>query len=398
MSSRYRLAPTPAQETILLRYCSDARYVWNLCVEQHSWWRPGRASAPRYLEQCRQLTAARADNPWLREGSVTVQQEALHDFDQAMRNFFNGTHRRPTWRKVGRNEGFRIVGQRGPNWDVRRLNRNWGQVKIPKVGWVRFRWSRDVPDSVKSFRVNCDRSGRWHVVFAVIPEPIPGPGNGEVVGIDRGVTVSAALSTGEKLTVPGLSARERARLLRLQRRLARAKRGSSQRRKVKTAVARLKAREADRRKDWVEKTSTDLARRFDVIRVEDLKIANMARSAKGTAEKPGKNVRQKAGLNRGIAKSGWGLLVKRLEDKAPGRVRKINPAYTSQRCSACRHVDKESRKNQADFLCTTCGFACNADTNAAINIAAGHVVNARRGDGVSRPATREPHLLASSGA
>ena len=166
----------------------------------------------------------------------------------------------------------------------------------------------------------------------------------------------------------------------------------AQRGKVKLAVAKLKAREADRRKDWCEKVSTDLARRFDVIRVEDLKIGNMTRSARGTVEAPGKNVRQKAGLNREIGKSGWGLLVKRLEDKAPGRVEKIPPAYTSQRCSACGHIARENRESQAVFLCVACGFAINADVNAARNIAAGHAVKAWGGDGISRPLNREPQL------
>jgi putative transposase len=159
----------------------------------------------------------------------------------------------------------------GPS-DVRRLNRNWAEVRVPKAGWVRFRWSRPVPGDVRSYRVTRDRAGRWHVAFAVIPDPVEGPGTGDVVGVDRGVAVSAALSTGEMLTVPGLSARERARLLRLERRLARAKRGSARRGSVKTAIAQLKAREADRRKDWAEKLSTGLARRFDMIWVENLDI------------------------------------------------------------------------------------------------------------------------------
>jgi putative transposase len=127
-----------------------------------------------------------------------------------------------------------------------------------------------------------------------------------------------------------------------------------------------------------------------VIRVEDLKIRNMTRSARGTISEPGRNVRQKAGLNRQILASGWGCLVRRLEDKAPGRVEKIQPHFTSQRCSSCGHVDPDSRENQARFRCTACSFACNADVNAAINIAAGHAVTARGGDGAARPANREP--------
>jgi putative transposase len=394
--SRYRLLPSPAQEAVLRDHCAHARYVWNLAVEQHLHWHPGRTSPPGYLEQCRQLTRARAEHEWLREGSQMVQQQALRDFAQAMAAFFDPENpaRRPSWRKAGRDEGFRVVAVK-PS-EVRRLSRHVGEVWVPKVGWVRFRWSRTVPSGVKSYRATMDRAGRWHIAFAVIPEPIPAPGNGEVVGVDRGVAVSAALSTGELLCVPGLTARERKRLLRMERKLARAKLGSNRRGRVRLVIARLKARETDRRKDWAEKASTDLARRFDIVNVESLNVTSMTRSARGIAGAPGRNVRQKSGLNREIMRSGWGLLVRRLEDKAPGRVEKINPAFTSQRCSACGHVDAKSRESQARFVCKACGFACNADVNAARNIAAGHAVTARGGDGVARPVNREPQLLLQS--
>jgi putative transposase len=303
--SRYRLLPTPAQQAVLRDHCGHARCLWNLAVEQHAHWHPGRAGAPGYREQCRQLTAARAEHPWLAAGSQTVQQQALRDFARAMTAFFDPGHpaRRPSWRKAGRDEGFRIVG-RGRQWDVRRVSRKAGQVWVPKAGWVRFRWSRAVPADAKSYRVTMDRAGRWHVAFAVIPGPLPAPGNGQAVGIDRGVVVAAALSTGDLLHCPALTARERSRLRRLQRQLARAMRGSNRRGRVKHAIARLKARETDRRKDWAEKVSTGIARRFDVIRVEDLQITTMTRSAKGTRGDPGRNVRQKAALNRSILRSG----------------------------------------------------------------------------------------------
>jgi transposase len=229
---RFRLQPTLVQEQVLLEHSAHARFVWNLAVEQHEHWRPGRSSAPGYVEQSRQLTEARRAFGWLRAGSQTVQQQALRDFAQAMSNFFAGTHRRPTWRKAGRHEGFRIVGRRGNHWDVRRLSRRVGEVWVPKVGWVRFRWSRAVPGDIRSYRVTRDR-------------------------------------------------------------------------------------------------------RFDLIHVEDLQIKNLVRSARGTIEMPGRNVRAKAGLNRSIHAAGWGRLVARLEDKAAGRVEKINPAYTSQTCNAC---------------------------------------------------------------
>jgi putative transposase len=322
-----------------------------------------------------------------------VQQQALRDFDQAMHAFFAGTHRRPGWRKAGRDEGFRIVAAKPEH--VRRLSRNTGQVWIPKAGWVLFRWSRAVP-AAKSYRVTCDRAGRWHIAFAVIPEPIAAQGTGEVVGIDRGVAVSAALSTGEMLCGPRLSPQRQRRLRRLQRKLARARPGSNRRRRVKAAMARLRARETDARKDWAEKVSTDLARRFDLIRVEDLHTMAMTRSGKGTRDAPGRNVAEKSGLNREILRSGWGLLVRRLQDKAPGRVQKISPAFTSQRCSVCGHIAAESRKSQAVFACVACGYACNADVNAARNIAAGHAVTARGGVRAAGPVNREPHLLLQS--
>jgi ribosomal protein L37AE/L43A len=191
------MLPSPAQEGVLRDHCGHARYVWNMAVEQHAHWRPGRASAPGYLEQCRQLTEARAEHSWLAAGSQMVQQQALRDFAQAMTAFFDPGNPagRPGWRKAGRNEGFRIV---------------------------------------------------------------------------------------------------------------------------------------------------------------------------------------------------------RLEEKAPGRVERIKPAFTSQRCSACGRVDRDSRESQAIFRCTACGYACNADVNAAKNIAAGHAVTARGGDGITRPMNREPQLLLHS--
>jgi putative transposase len=320
--SRYRLLPTAEQAVVLAEHCRHARYVWNLAVEQQLHWQPGRR-APGYNEQCVQLTAARSEHDWLAAGSQTVQQQALRDFAQAMCNFFTGTHRRPTWRKAGVHEGFRQVAVKPHH--VERLSRRFGRVWVPKVGWVRMRISRPVPAGVKSYRVTCDRAGRWHIAFAHVPAPITGPGDGSVVGVDRGVAVSAALSTGELLHVPGMSRGEARRLTVLQQRLTRAERGSHRRARTKLAIAKLKAREADRRKDWVEKATTDIARRFDTIRIEALDVRAMTRTARGTVEQPGVRVSQKRGLNRAISRSGWGLLAARLHHKARGRVEQVRP-------------------------------------------------------------------------
>jgi transposase len=390
--------PTPAQQTALLEQCGHARYVWNLAVEQWRMWTPDKGLTPGYSEKCRQLTEARAEFEWLRAGSQTVQQQALRDFDHALRNFYGGTHGRPTWRKAGRHEGFRVVGHQASR--VVKVNRKWAAVNVPKVGWVRFRLSRAVPEA-KSYRVTY-RAGRWHIAFAAIPSPIPAPGTGEVVGIDRGVVVSAALSTGELLWCPDLSETEQQRLRNLQRRLSRCRRGSNRRHRVRAAIAKLHAKARDRRKDWVEKTSTDLARRFDIIRIEDLRIGQMTKRPKPRPDpkRPGAYLpnrrRAKAGLNRGILTNGWGLLLRRLEHKAQGRVDRVNPAFTSQTCSVCGHRAPENRKSQAVFRCAACGHQANADVNAAVNIAAGRAVSVRRETPVPVSLKREPQLATSA--
>ncbi|MFE5602452.1 RNA-guided endonuclease InsQ/TnpB family protein [Streptomyces coelicoflavus] len=401
--SRFRMYPTREQEQQMLLHCAHARYVWNLAVEQHSHWRRWRKAAPGFAEQCRQLTEARRESAWLRLGNADVQQQALQDFAKAKNARFTSGFGEPTWRKKFRHEGFRVIGaDRVPEYNtdgspklnaktgkqvmgrsvtLQKLNRRWAQVKVPGCGWVRFRLSVNgkgarLPQA-KTFRVTF-RNGRWHIAFAVLPEPTSAPGTGQAIGIDRGVKVTAALSDGRTLNCPRLTTRERARIRKHQRRAARAEKAGPTKALEYAKVAKLKAREADRRKDWCEKTSTMLARTYDLVRFEKLNIKNMTRSARGTVEQPGKKVTQKSGLNRAILAQGWGLLRQRTGHKAPGRVEDVPAPYTSLRCSACGWIDKDSRKSQAEFVCSSCGFTCNADTNAAVNVAAGQ-------GGVPRP-------------
>ncbi len=379
--SRFRLYPTSQQAAALAEHCAHARYVWNLAVEQLGYRSRGQRM-PGYAEQNQQLTEARAAFGWLGAGSATVQQQALRDFHQAMSNWRAGTHCRPTWRKRGRHEGFRLVGAQGRR--VEQLNRRWSRVLIPKVGWVRLRRSRDVPEA-KSYRITLDSAGRWHIAFAAIPGQVAGPGDGSVVGIDRGVTVTLALSDGAVHQAP--TPRDTTRL---QRKLCWAKRGSTRRAGIKARLVKLHARNADTRKNFIEKASTSIAVTYDRIRIEDLRVATMTRCARGTVETPGRNVRAQAGLTRSILAGGWSVFATRLEHKASGRVEKVNPAFSSQRCSVCGHVARESRESQALFRCVACGHTSNADLNAARNIAAGHAVTARGGLPLGGPVNREP--------
>ena len=146
-------------------------------------WRRWQGPTPGLAEQNRQLTDARAAFAWSADGSVTVRQQASRDLDQAFGNFFGGTHDRPTWRKRGMHEGFRIVGAQALR--MRQDNQRWCSVLVPKVGRVRFKRSRALAEWT-SYRVTRDRAGRWHIAFAAVPDPVPAPGTGQVVGVDRG--------------------------------------------------------------------------------------------------------------------------------------------------------------------------------------------------------------------
>jgi len=391
VSIRERLYPSRESEPVLVRHCSDARYVYNLGLEQRSFWRRGMPSISVY-DQKRSLTEAR-QGTWLGEGSSVVQQQALFDLDRAFKNWWrNPSHfGRPTWRKAGVHEGFAIR-----DLSVRRVNRKWGEVLIPKCGWVRFRISRQWTDicAGTSARVTLDRAGRWHVSFTTLPPAFERTSTGAVVGIDMGVATTATTSDGEHLAMPVLlSPGEVQRKRRLQRKLARQQKGSNRRTRTKRQIATLAARETDRRKDWIEQTTTTLVRDYDVICIEALSVKNMVRSAKGTVENPGKNVRQKAGLNRAISAQAWALFRKRLTDKAtyatsPVELVAVNPAYTSQRCSECGYMAPENRESQAVFCCRSCGHSANADVNAAINIrAAGLAVAGRGGTPHAQPET-----------
>lgn len=313
-----------------------------------------------------------------------MQQAALRDLRQALRNWWSnpGHFRRPTWRSARKGHHGFVVRDLA----ITRLNRKWGQILVPKAGRVRFRWTRSVPEGAKSARVTRDRAGRWHVAV-VAPQPeFARQATGTAVGLDLGVAHTVTTSTGDHLDMPPLLTHGQGqRLRRLQRTLARQQKGSNRRARTKHAIARLKTREKDRRRDWVEQTSTDLVRAHDHISIEDLQVRNMVRSAAGTVEEPGSNVAQKRGLNRSIHNAAWGMLRTRLEQKAatatsPVVVVAVNPAYTSRRCAACGHTEGANRESQAVFSCRSCGHTANADVNAAQNInAAGRAVTGRGG-------------------
>jgi len=394
---KYRLYPDEEQEGVLNEHCGQVRWLWNQLLAARKDEKL-RAELNSYPKMCKYLTGLRAEYDWLRDGSQTAQQQSLKDLQQTFSNHFKnpGHFGWPTWRKHGINEGFRIVGPQALRW--RRLNRHWAEVNIPKVGWVRFRWSRN-PGDPKSYRIKKDVKGQWWICFASIPEPIESPENDKTVGVDCGVVCSFATSAGETIQVPGLTPGEERRKLALEQKLSRQELGSKRRSQTKRQLAKVNGKAVNRKDDLIEKLTTNLAKTYEHIHIEDLDIKKMTK-AEGKAKKD---------LNRGILGSGWGKFAQRLEDKAPGRVVRINPAYSSQCCSQCKHVAKDNRESQARFLCRACGHKDNADVNAAkvlsrgpgwatspekakANKAAGHAVSARSEPSRRSSSKREPQL------
>jgi putative transposase len=379
MAIRCRMCPGAGAEQIMRDlHCAHARYVWNLCVEQQSWWWPGRGSGPGSAERQRQLARARQAEPWLRQGSSAVQQQALRDYDRAVAAFFDPGNPagRPEYRSKKHGQGFVIRDTK-----VRRVSRKWGEVLVPKCGWVRFRWSRPVPEDPGMARVTLDRAGRWHVSFpgaqpAVERAPGPRPA---VAGVDRGVRTALVTSGGQHYRAPRIGDRDAQRYLALQRRHARQKPGSRRREETRRRMARITAGVADRRRDWVEKLSTHLVAGHDLIVFERLNIPGMTRKPKPRPDPENQGgflpnrAGAKAGLNRAILASAWGVLGTRTRQKAEASgaaVIFVDPRFTSLQCRACGHTAPGNRESQAVFRCVSCGHGDHADANAARNILA----------------------------
>jgi putative transposase len=271
--------------------------------------------------------------------------------------------------KKGINDRFRFPDP--VSIKLERTGKSSGRIKVPKLGWVRLRGWYAVPGDICNATVS-GRAGQWYVAVQWQREAAEPTASGlPSVGIDRGVAVFAALSNGTTIAPVNHAKRGLRSLRRAQRNLSRKRRGSANRRKAIRRVAKVQLRVANARKDFLHKRSTDIANNHGTVVVEALQVRNMAASAKGTAEAPGRKVRQKAGLNRAILDQGWSLFSRllgyKLADRG-GRLIEVPAAYTSQTCSECGVIDRASRLDQARFVCVACGHEANADTNAAITI------------------------------
>ena len=343
---RFKLCPTAEQDALFRQFAGVCRLVYNLALEQRATW--GRRHRLGYVQQAAELTRLRAEFDWIRAVYVSCQQQALRDLDRAFVNFFAGRARYPTPRKKGVNDTFRFPGR---EVETRRLNAKWSAVRLPKIGWVKFRDTRPIRGAVQNATIAGGADG-WHISFACEIEHEAPQNVRPAVGVDRGVATTLALSTGEMVSVPASLDWIEAAKRRAQRVLSRRKRGSRRYSRQRRRMARLQARARRIRLDFHHRAALDIAQRFSVAVLEDLCIKNMTASASGTVAEPGRRVRQKAGLNRAILNQGWGafdlILTYKMEERG-GRVVKTGPAFTSQTCSACGVVDARSRKNQASL-------------------------------------------------
>jgi len=384
-----RLDPTPEQAATLDRQGHTARALWNLLHEWYTWGGAGGSIAkrPSWKEMDRQLREART-NPlpgyeWLALLPAQATQQVLKHYLRAWDRFFQGLAGRPKFKR--RSSRLAVDNPQANRLNVVRLNRRRGEVAVSMVGTVRFCWTRPLPGvtpgrpgRITGARLIKDSLG-WHISFRIEePKCEAAPNPGPPVGMDRGVVHTMTLSDGRHLHMPELLTNgEQRRLRKLELQAARRRtrrqrkpgtRMSNRERRCYQQIAKLRARQTRRRTDWLHKQTTDLAKNHGLVVVEDLRIQNMTRTVRGTIDKPGRNVRAKAGLNRSILGMAWGKAGQMLAYKCPdrgGKLVKVNPYNSSIECAKCGHVDPENRVDQARFCCRRCGHRANADVNAA---------------------------------
>jgi putative transposase len=386
---KYRLYPAADQAERLITWGHTCRALWNVALEQRRFAWEQRRHAIRAAEQSAHLTQARADLDWVADLPAQCGQQILRRMDEAYDNWRNRAH--PAGAPQRKKRGARLsVPFPGQAVGLMRLNRKWGAVRLPKLGWVRFRWSQALGGMLRNATVTVDGTGRWHVSFGVatgtrqaLPNGLPG------CGVDFGVACSAYVSDENEPRVmpPNLTQGEQKRLLGLQRRKARqvafakkhnGSRYSKRLRRTIHQIADLRARQARRRLDFTHQLTTDLAKSHGWIGIEELSVAAMTRKPRPKPDlgQPAAFVpngrRAKAGLNRSILDNAWGERRRQLAYKAPrlGSELRVVPAPgTSQTCSMCKVRDPQSRPGCGRvFACTACGHTEHADKNAAIEI------------------------------
>jgi len=362
---RFRVYPTEAQVARLDAWQDALRFLWNLALEQRLWGLARPRSERRYYsapEQQRQLTALRAELPWLADVPRHATAKVLADLDLAWQRCFTRLARQPRCKRKGRDR----VSLCEP--DVAAWSHNTDTITFPKLGRLRARVHRDVVGTPKSLAL-IREVDQWFAVITVeqdVADPVPK--REPVVGLDRGVANLVADSDGRLVANPRPLQQSLARLAHSQRAVARKRKGSRNQQKARVRVAKLHRKVRRQRDYMLHVLSAGYSKSHGTVVVENLNVKNMTSSAAGSLEEPGANVRAKAGLNRAILDSGWSRFAFLLEyklERAGGRLVQVRAAYSSQTCSDCGAVDGANRQTQTNFRCIRCGHAEHADLNAA---------------------------------
>ena len=364
---KYELMPNGEQQRNMRRFAGACRFVFNkaLALQQANHEAGGKFIS--YVAMAKQLTAWRngSETPWLKDSPVHPLQHALKDLEKAYKNFFEKRADFPRFKRKGQSDSFRY-----PDPKQIKLDQGNGRIFLPKLGWLRYRNSREASGEVRNVTVS-QSGGKWFVSIQTrreVETPLP---TGGIVGIDMGIARFATFSDGTYLAPLDSFKKHQQRLKRYQRRMARKVKFSQNWKKAKAKVTQIHIDIANARKDYLHKASHAISQNHAIVCVEDLQIRNMSKSSKGNAETHGKQVRQKSGLNRAILDQGWGEFRRQLDYKLAwrgGHLIAVPPQYTSQTCPCCGHVSKDNRQTQAKFECVDCGFEENADVVGAINV------------------------------
>jgi putative transposase len=359
----YELMPPGDQQRDMRRFAGSCRFVFNKALALQKTNHEAGNKFIRYVEMANLLPAWKVEFPWLKDAPSQALQHAIKNLDRAFTNFFEKRAAFPRFKKRGFGDNIRFP----QGFDLDQLN---SRIFLPKLGWVRYRNSRDVLGTVKNITVS-SRDGKWFVSIQTAREVEQPVARGDAVGIDMGIIRFATLSDCNVIPPLNIFKRFAADLRKAQQAMGRKKKFSNNWKKAKAKVQHIHVRIANARRDFLHKTSTAISKNHAMVVIEDLQVSNMSRSAAGTVEQPGRNVRAKSGLNRSILDQGWAEFRRQLGYKMSwngGQLIAVPPMNTSRTCPSCRHVSVNNRKSQAVFACVECGFEENADLVGAINV------------------------------
>ena len=367
---KYELRPTGRQERLMRRFAGCCRVVFNKALALQKEAHERGDKKPGHAALCKLLTGWRhaPETLWLAEAPTHPLQQALKDLERAWTNFFAGRAALPRFKKRGHGDSFRY-----PDAKQIRLDEPNSRLFLPKLGWLRYRKSREIQGTVKNVTVGAS-CGKWFISIQTereVPEPVHPRGEETAVGIDMGIARFATFSDASFLAPLACFKRHEDALRKAQQHLSRKVKFSGNWRKAKARVQRIHARIANVRRDFLHKATSIISKNHALVFVEDLQVKNMSRSARGTKENPGRRVKAKSGLNKAVLDQGWFEFRRQLQYKLEwlgGKLFAVPPQYTSQTCPECGHINKENRKTQASFVCVRCGFQENADVVGAMNV------------------------------